>query len=90
VTLERPSPVAWAVVFERLADLETELEKLERSLPELYAAGDQRAAAEAGKRIAELRPVVEAFREHQRTDADLTDARELLEQARSRRACASC
>jgi peptide chain release factor 1 len=66
-------------MFERLADLEIELEKLETSLPELYAAGDQRAAADAGKRIADLRPVVEAYRDHVRTGAELAEARELLE-----------
>jgi peptide chain release factor 1 len=66
-------------VFERLADLETELEKLETSLPELYASGDQRAAAEAGKRVADLRPVVDAYRDHRRTVADLAEAQELLD-----------
>ena len=66
-------------MFERLADLETELEKLESTLPELYSAGDQKAAADAGKRIAELRPVVDAYREHRRTEADLAEARELLD-----------
>ena len=43
-------------MFERLADLETELEKLESQLPELYAAGDQAAARDAGRRHAELKP----------------------------------
>jgi peptide chain release factor 1 len=66
-------------MFERLADLESELEKLETTLPELYAAGDQRAAADAGKRLADLRPVVDAYREHRRTEADLAEARELLD-----------
>ena len=65
-------------MFERLVDLETELEKLESRLPELYASGDQRAAAEAGRRIAELRPVVETYREHRHTEADQREARELL------------
>ena len=32
-------------VFERLAELEVELEKLESKLPEIYASGDQAAAA---------------------------------------------
>ena len=41
--------------FERLAELETEMEKLESQLSELYASGDQQAAAAAGRRLAELR-----------------------------------
>src|SRR5436190_3901098 len=65
-------------MFERLAEIETEMEKLETQLPELYASGDQQAAAAAGRRLAELRPVVEAFREHRATEADLAEAREML------------
>jgi peptide chain release factor 1 len=65
-------------MFDRLAELETEMEKLETQLPELYASGDQQAAAAAGRRLAELRPVVEAFREHRATEVDLAEAREML------------
>jgi peptide chain release factor 1 len=65
-------------MFERLADLETELEKLESQLSELYASGDQAAAAEAGRRYSELKPLVEAYREYRATTVDLADARELL------------
>jgi peptide chain release factor 1 len=65
-------------MFERLADLEAELEKLESRLPELYAAGDQSAAREAGRRHAELKPLVDAYREHRAVERDLADARELL------------
>jgi peptide chain release factor 1 len=65
-------------VFERLVDLETELEKLESQLPELYASGDQPAAAAAGRRIAQLRPVVDAYQDFRRTEADLAEADELL------------
>ncbi len=65
-------------MFEHLADLETELEKLESQLPELYASGDQAAARDAGRRHAELKPVVDAYREYRRTEADVADARELL------------
>jgi len=65
-------------VFEHLVDLETELEKLESQLPELYASGDQAAARDAGRRHAELKPVVDAYREYRRTEADVADARELL------------
>jgi peptide chain release factor 1 len=65
-------------MFERLDDLEAELEKLESQLPELYASGDQAAAREAGRRHAELKPIVDAYREYRRTEADVADARELL------------
>jgi peptide chain release factor 1 len=64
-------------VFERLADLESELDKLEARLPEVYATGDQAAVRDAGRRHAELTPIVEAYRRHRRTAADLADAREL-------------
>jgi peptide chain release factor 1 len=66
-------------VFERLADLETELEKLESQLSELYASGDQQAAATAGRRMAELRPIVEVYRDYRGTEQDLAEARELFD-----------
>ena len=56
-----------ARMFERLADLETELEKLESQLPEIYASGDQAAARTAGRRHAELKPVVDAYRAYTRS-----------------------
>jgi len=65
-------------VFERLADLETELEKLESKLSELYASGDQNAAAAAGRRFSELKPVVDSYRAYRTTDEELTEAREML------------
>src|ERR671911_466450 len=65
-------------MFEHLADLETELEKLESQLPELYGGGAQVAARGAGRGHAELKPVVDAYREYRRTDGDVADARELL------------
>ena len=54
------------------------MEKLESQLSELYASGDQQAAAAAGRRLAELRPVVDAFRERRTTETDLAEAREML------------
>jgi peptide chain release factor 1 len=65
-------------MFDRLDELETELEKLESQLPEIYASGDQRAARDAGRRHAELRPIVDAYREYRAVEADLADAREML------------
>ena len=66
-------------MFERLADLERELEKLELEQADLFASGDQQAAIEAGRRIAELAPVVDVFRQHRSVLADLADARELAD-----------
>ncbi len=54
------------------------MEKLESQLSELYASGDQQAAAAAGRRLAELRPVVEIYRERRTTDTELAEAREML------------
>ena len=66
-------------MFEHLADLETELEKLESRLPEIYAAGDQAAARVAGRRHAELKPVVDAYRAYRDTEAEVAEARDLLD-----------
>jgi peptide chain release factor 1 len=63
---------------ERLADLETELEKLESRLPEIYASGDQADAREAGRRHSELKPIVDTWVEYKRAETDLKDAKELL------------
>ena len=65
-------------MFEHLADLETELDKLEAALPEIYAAGDQAASRDAGRRRAELRPIVDAYRDYRAAETALTDARDLL------------
>jgi peptide chain release factor 1 len=64
-------------VFDRLADLERELLELEAKQSDLFSSGDQKAAIEAGKRIAELSPVVEVYREHRAVEAELADANEL-------------
>ena len=66
------------VMFEHLVELETELEKLEARLSEIYAAGDQAAARDAGRRHAELKPVVDAYRSWLSTGTQLDEARGLL------------
>jgi peptide chain release factor 1 len=63
---------------DRLADLETELEKLESNLPEIYASGDQQATRDSGRRHAELKPLVDAWRDYKRTEDDVAEAKELL------------
>jgi peptide chain release factor 1 len=65
-------------MFEHLDDLVTELERIEASWPDLYADGDQAKIAAAGKRQKELEPVVSAYRDYRRTEADVGSARELL------------
>lgn len=65
-------------MFDRLDDLRAELEKLEAHLSEIYAGGDQDAAREAGRRHAELKPIVETYDQHRQTESDLVEAREML------------
>jgi peptide chain release factor 1 len=66
-------------MFDRLADLEAELEKLEAELPDILASGDRNASRDAGRRHAELKPVVDAGREYRGVESELADARELLD-----------
>jgi peptide chain release factor 1 len=65
-------------VFEQLEELEGELERLEADLPGIYASGDRRAARDAGRRHAELRPLVDAYRQWRKASQDLVDANDLL------------
>ncbi len=66
-------------MFSRLAELEAELDRVEATLADLYAAGDQKAAADAGRRSAELRPIVEAYRSYQTNESDLAEAHEMAD-----------
>jgi len=68
-------------MFEQLAALSDELDRLEADLPRIYAAGDRRASQEAGRRHQELKPVVEAYNEWRRASQDVADARELADGA---------
>jgi peptide chain release factor 1 len=65
-------------VFEQLEELERELERLEGDLPGIYASGDRRASRDAGRRHAELKPLVAAYREWKKASKDLADAADLL------------
>src|SRR5437879_12899397 len=65
-------------MFDRLADLESELEALEERLPSVYASGDQSAQRAAGRRHAELRPIVEAYRALKRAQTEVDEARDML------------
>ncbi len=66
-------------MFEHLAPLEDEFDKLEADLPRIYASGDRRVARDAGRRHAELRPVVETYRELRHTSQELADAQDLFD-----------
>src|SRR5262245_34886262 len=66
-------------MFERLAELEAELEQLEADLPGILASGDRAASRDAGRRHAELKPIVDAYRRYRAVEQELADARELLD-----------
>ena len=65
-------------MFERLAGLEEEYDALEARLPDIYASGDQDASRIAGQRYAELKPIVETFRELRAARSQLDEAKEML------------
>src|SRR3954447_770725 len=65
-------------MFEQLNDLAAELDRLEGDLGRIQASGDRRASRDAGRRYAELKPVVDAWRAWTQAGADLAEARELL------------
>ncbi len=64
-------------MFDRLEELERELERLESEQVSLFSSGDQDAAIAAGRRIAELAPVVGVFRQHRDVTGEMADANEL-------------
>ena len=74
----RPPVVTLWAVFERLADLESEFDALEARMGDIYASGDQEAVRTAGKRHAELKPIVDTFRELRTTRTQLDEAKEML------------
>ncbi|MBI2170238.1 MAG: peptide chain release factor 1 [Actinobacteria bacterium] len=68
-------------MFERLEALEREFDDLEARLQDVYASGDQHAIRDAGRRHAELKPIVDAFREYREASSNLEVSRELLREA---------
>ena len=66
-------------MFEHLDELVQELAELEARLSDVYASGDQRAARDAGRRHAELKPVVDAYLAYRAAESDARDAREMLD-----------
>jgi peptide chain release factor 1 len=65
-------------MFEQIGELVAELDRLEAELPAIQASGDRRASQLAGRRYAELKPVVDAWRAWDVTNQELGEARELL------------
>jgi peptide chain release factor 1 len=66
-------------MFEQLAALQAELDRLHEEFPGIQASGDRRAAREAGRRLNELEPVVAAYQEWLQVSEGLADARASLE-----------
>ncbi len=64
-------------MFESCADLIVEYDDIERQLANPDVHGDQAAARQLGRRYAQLRPVVAAYREWLTATDDLAAAREL-------------
>src|SRR5690349_25053432 len=64
-------------VFERLSGLAEEYARLEQDLADAAVHSDPERARALGRRYGELTPVVQAYREWQRTSADEQTAREL-------------
>ncbi len=64
-------------MFDRLGGLTAEYAKLEKALADPDVHADQERARALGKRYAELSPVVNVYRDWQRTAADESTAREL-------------
>ena len=65
-------------MFEQLGELAAELDRLEAELSGIYASGDRRASQEAGRRHAELKPIVDAWREWDAARRAVGEAQELL------------
>ncbi len=65
-------------MFEKLAEVEKRLEEIEKALQEGDLYSDPKRAADLLKEQKELTPVVEAFREYKKAQADLETAQELL------------
>jgi peptide chain release factor 1 len=62
----------------KLEALEARAEALARDLADPTVTADRERYRETGRAYAELEPVVAAFREHRRTEAELRGARELV------------
>ncbi len=64
-------------MFDKLEEIVTEHAELERQLGDPSIHGDQKKAAELGRRYAELTPIVEAYQAFRATEGDIAAAKEL-------------
>jgi len=65
-------------MFDKLADIESRFDEIERQLSDASIASDQNRLRDLGKEHSELAPIVQATREHRRVKGDLDAAREML------------
>jgi peptide chain release factor 1 len=65
-------------MFERLAEIEKQHDELAERLADPKLHSDPKAIAETSKKLSELAPVVELFREYRRAQSQLRDTEELL------------
>ncbi|MFZ4584625.1 MAG: peptide chain release factor 1 [Acidimicrobiia bacterium] len=66
-------------MFDHLAALADELTALDSQLVDLASSGDPRALADAGRRRAELAPIVDAYNDWDAARRDAAEAREMLQ-----------
>ena len=66
-------------MIDKLEQIEARYEEIERQMSDPAVAADYQAAARLAREQAELREVVETFRQYKRVLQELADARELLE-----------
>jgi peptide chain release factor 1 len=65
-------------MFDKLAEIESRFDEIERQLSDASIASDQNRLRDLGKEHSELAPIVQATREHRRVKGDLDAAREML------------
>jgi peptide chain release factor 1 len=68
-------------MFDRLAEMESRFEEIERLLSDASVASDSNKLRELGKEHADLAPVVQTYREYRKASGDLAAAREMLKES---------
>ena len=65
-------------MFDKLGDIESRFEEIERQLSDASIASDQNRLRDLGREHSELAPIVASTREHRRVRGDLDAARDML------------